>query len=73
MFRIWSTEWINNRESEEQRMLDFINEAIVSYEKGEQRQEQSLPKKSDNVKVEVVQKKVEEPTKLSFPYYQVGD
>jgi very-short-patch-repair endonuclease len=73
MFRIWSTEWINNRESEEQRMLDFINEAIVSYEKGEQRQEQSLPKKSDNVKVEVVQKKVEEPTKLLFPYYQVGD
>lgn len=73
MFRVWSTEWINNKEGEQNRLLDFIIDAINVYKKNDDKAQITLLKQEENVQVEVLQKKVEEPKKLSFPYYQVGN
>lgn len=73
MFRVWSTEWINNKVGEQKRLLDFIADAIRTYKKGDDKAKISMPKQEDNVQVEVLQKKAEEPKKLSFPYYRMGD
>ena len=73
MFRVWSTEWINNKAGEQKRLLDFITDAIRTYKKGEEKVQTVLPKKDDSVQVEVLQKKEQKPQKLSFPYYRMGD
>jgi len=73
MYRVWSTEWINNKVGEQKRLLDFIADAIRTYKKGDDKAKISMPKQEDSVQVEVLQKKAEEPKKLSFPYYRMGD
>lgn len=73
MFRVWSAEWINNKDGEQKRLLDFIADAIRTYKKGDDKVKISLPKKKENVQVEILQKKVEKTKKLSFPYYRIGD
>lgn len=73
MFRVWSTEWINNKEGEQKRLFDFIENAIRNYKKGDEKVKVSLSKQTQNVQVEVLQKKVEEHTRLNFPYYEIGD
>lgn len=73
MFHVWSTEWINNKAAEQKRLLDFITEAIKTYKKGEEKVPTALSKQEDSVQVEVLQKKEEEPQKLRFPYYQIGN
>lgn len=72
MFRVWSTEWINNREGEQKRLIDFVIDAIKTYKKSDDKAQISLPKLEENVRVEVLQK-VENSKKLCFPYYQIGD
>lgn len=73
MFRVWSTEWINNPMGEQRRLLDFINDAIVTYKKDEEKVQMVTTRPEEQVQVEVLQKKVEEPKNLSFPYYKIGD
>lgn len=73
MYRVWSTEWINNKVGEQKRLLEFITDAIRNYKKGDDKTKAYMPKQEDSVQVEVLQKKAEEPKKLSFPYYQIGD
>lgn len=73
MYRVWSTEWINNKVGEQKRLLDFVADAITNYKKGDDKAKISIPKQEDSVQVEVFQKKSEEPKKLSFPYYRMGD
>lgn len=73
MYRVWSTEWINNKVGEQKRLLDFIADAIRTYKKGDDKAKISMPKQEDSVQVEVLQKKAEEPKKLRFPYYRMGD
>ena len=73
MFRVWSTEWTNNKAGEQKRLLDFIADAIRTYKKGEEKVQTALQKKAASVQVEVLQKKEAEPQKLSFPYYRIGN
>jgi hypothetical protein len=73
MFHLWSAEWTNNRESEQQRLLDFINNAVETYKKSEDKKEKTLLTPSEAVQVETIQKKAEPKSKIMFPYYQEGD
>lgn len=69
MYRIWSTEWINNFEGEKARLLTFIRDAIKTYQKQEQRKQEVLPAKEESIAVEEVA--VKEPMKVldsSNPY-----
>ena len=69
MYRIWSTEWINNFEGEKARLLTFIKDAIKTYQKQEQRKQEVLPAKEESIAVEEVA--VKEPMKVldsSNPY-----
>lgn len=60
MYRIWSTEWINNFEGEKTRLLTFVNNAIRTYQKKEQRNQISLPTQDEGVAMEEVVAKVPE-------------
>lgn len=74
MLRVWSTEWINNKVGEQKRLLDFIENAINSYQESANKERVSFPeKKEERVEVEFLQKKSIESSKLSFPYYRIGD
>ena len=74
MFRVWSTEWINNKEGEQRRLLDFIDSAIKNYKKTDYKEKIKVPeKKEESVQVEVLQKTPENQSSLKFPYYQIGD
>lgn len=74
MFRVWSTEWINNKVGEQKRLLDFIENAINTYQESANKEKVSFPeKKEENVEVEFLQKTSVEPSKLNFPYYRIGD
>ena len=76
MFRVWSTEWINNKEGEQKRLLDFIENAVKNYKKSDDSNDKekiSLIKQEESVQVEIMQKNVEQQTKLKFPYYRIGD
>lgn len=74
MFRVWSTEWINNKVGEQKRLLDFIENAINTYQESANKEKVSFPeKKEESVEVEFLQKTSVEPSKLNFPYYRIGD
>ena len=73
MYHVWSTEWINNKVGEQKRLLDFIADAIRTYKKDDDKSRISLPNQEDSVQVEFLRKKAEEPKKLSFLYYRMGD
>ena len=74
MFRVWSTEWINNKEGEQKRLLDFIDSAIKNYKKSDEKEKMKVPeKREESVQVEVLQKTQENKSTLDFPYYQIGD
>lgn len=74
MFRVWSIEWINNKAGEQKRLLNFIENAINTYQESANKEKVSFPeKKEERVEVEFLQKTSVEPPKLSFPYYRIGD
>ena len=74
MFRVWSTEWINNKAGEQKRLLDFIENAIKNYKKSNNKEKIAFSnKKEESVQFEVLQKNSENQLKLSFPYYRIGD
>lgn len=58
MYRIWSTEWVNNSEGEKTRLLTFVNDVIKTYKKQEQHNDNTLPKKQEKVAIEEVAEKV---------------
>lgn len=74
MFRVWSTEWINNKVGEQKRLLDFIENAINTYQESANKEKVSFPeKKEESIEVEFLQKTSVESPKLNFPYYRIGD
>ena len=46
MLRVWSTEWINNKVGEQKRLLDFIENAINSYQESANKERVSFPEKN---------------------------
>ncbi len=69
MYRVWSTEWINNYEGEKSRLLTFVKDAIATYQMQERRQESKLPEKKESVATEEVLKKTSAQTiDMSNPY-----
>ena len=74
MFRVWSTEWINNKVGEQKRLLNFIENAINTYQESANKEKVAFPKKKEeSVEVEFLQKTSVESPKLNFPYYRIGD
>lgn len=74
MYRVWSTEWINNFESEKKRLLDFLNEAMVSYRKPDEQKLLGIVKEVI-VKTEEVQDVQSAINKslYHFEYYEKGN
>ena len=74
MFRVWSTEWINNKVGQQKRLLNFIENAINTYQESANKEKVAFPKKKEeSVEVEFLQKTSVESPKLNFPYYRIGD
>ena len=80
MYRVWSTEWIRNTETEERRLLDFLKAALHEYENPIQREYVDY----EDTKTEDIVVSVEEQTEIpqsvtidynnpyGFEVYQVG-
>ena len=62
-YRIWSTEWFNNKSVEQQRLLEVVDEALKNVSEI-QKPEQSVP-------VEMYEEK--DDTHFEFPLYKVAD
>lgn len=58
MYRIWSTEWINNYEGEKTRLLAFIDDAIKTYQIREQRPKGDILEQKRSVEIEEIKNEV---------------
>lgn len=78
MYRVWSTEWIRNPENEQRRLVEFLGEAINSYEIVEERKPVEINSHDevkdvvDEVKVEPVFNRVNTNTPYGLPLYEIG-
>lgn len=47
--QVWSTEWINNKVGEQKRLLDFIENAINTYQESANKEKVSFLEKKRKV------------------------
>lgn len=77
MYRVWSTEWIRNPGAEQERLMQFIRDALLHYGEGGQTAE-PVPEPVDSIATEVVKHKsathsVDSKNPYNFPKYVEGE
>ena len=77
MYRVWSTEWINNYEGETRQLLSFIKTAVSEYAVSESTDERSALPPDEPVKTEAVVKPEvpaadHQSNPYGFEYYEEG-
>lgn len=76
MYRVWSTEWIRNPAAEQERLLNFVREALLHYgEEGEITQRNDEPAAlvgTEAMRGQRTTKNVDPNNPYGFPKYEVG-
>lgn len=78
MYHVWSTEWIRNPENEQRRLVEFLREALNSYEIVDERKPVEITSRDevkdviDEVKVESAFNRVNTNNPYGLPLYEIG-